>query len=129
MYHITIQDVVSGIISVTNAEIVVSAVGPLKEPQYPHDLEGLSDYKGEMFHSARWNHGLDLHGKRVAVIGNGCSAYVACIIRCHLISHSFLVLSTQFVPLITEDPTTEVTQFCRTPSWFIPHVSGHNYAE
>ena len=31
--------------------------------------------------------------------------------------------STQFVPIITEDPAVQVIQFCRTPSWMLPHVS------
>ena len=31
---------------------------------------------------------------------------------------------TQFVPCITEDPTVQVTQFCRTPSWVVPSVRG-----
>jgi cation diffusion facilitator CzcD-associated flavoprotein CzcO len=79
-YHITIQDVLSGAISMTNAEVVVSAIGILEVPRCPPSLEGISDYKGESFHSARWNHDLDLRGKRVAVIGNGCSAYVAYLI-------------------------------------------------
>jgi cation diffusion facilitator CzcD-associated flavoprotein CzcO len=81
MYHITVQDVLSGAISVTNAEVVVSAIGILEVPRYPPGLKGISDYKGETFHSARWNHSCDLSGKRVAVIGNGCSAYVAPLTR------------------------------------------------
>ena len=80
MYHITIQDVLSRAISVTNAEVVVSAIGILEVPRYPLSLKGISDYKWELFHSARWNRALDLHGKRVAVIGNGCSAYVTYLI-------------------------------------------------
>lgn len=74
VYNITIQDLLSKNISVTNAEVVVSAIGILEDPRYPADLAGISDYEGEIFHSARWNHDLDLHSKRVAVIGNGCSA-------------------------------------------------------
>ena len=37
-------------------------------------MEGLETFKGEMFHSAKWNHDYDLTGKRIAVIGTGASA-------------------------------------------------------
>ncbi len=55
------------------ANFVVSAVGPLTEPALP-DIDGLEEFEGEIFHSARWNHDFDLTGKRVAVIGTGASA-------------------------------------------------------
>ena len=38
------------------------------------DIDGLDEFEGEIFHSARWNHDFDLTGKRVAVIGTGASA-------------------------------------------------------
>lgn len=72
VYHITLQDVTSGNTRQVDSEIVISAVGVLEDPRYPSDMEGIKDFKGELFHSARWNHGIDLKGKRVAVIGNGC---------------------------------------------------------
>ena len=55
------------------AKIVVSAVGALCEPSLP-DIKGIDGFKGEIFHSSRWNHDADLTGKRVAVIGTGASA-------------------------------------------------------
>lgn len=55
------------------AKIVVSAVGALCEPSLP-DIAGIEGFKGEIFHSAQWNHDYDLTGKRVAVIGTGASA-------------------------------------------------------
>ena len=48
-------------------------MGPLTEPALP-DIDGLDEFEGEIFHSARWNHDVDLTGKRVAVIGTGASA-------------------------------------------------------
>ena len=38
------------------------------------DIEGIETFQGEVFHSAQWNHDVDLTGKRVAVIGTGASA-------------------------------------------------------
>ncbi|WP_330228715.1 NAD(P)/FAD-dependent oxidoreductase [Nocardia sp. NBC_00508] len=55
------------------ANSVVSAVGALCEPALP-DIKGISQFEGEVFHSARWNHDADLTGKRVAIIGTGASA-------------------------------------------------------
>ena len=55
------------------ARTLISASGGLSEPKLP-DLEGIGDFRGELFHSARWNHDVDLAGKRVAVIGTGASA-------------------------------------------------------
>nr|WP_314143468.1 NAD(P)/FAD-dependent oxidoreductase [uncultured Rhodococcus sp.] len=56
-----------------SAKIVVSAVGALCEPNLP-DIKGIHDFKGDVFHSAQWNHDVSLAGKRVAVIGTGASA-------------------------------------------------------
>jgi cyclohexanone monooxygenase len=55
------------------ADAVVSAAGALSDPRDP-DIEGFDSFRGEVFHSARWDHDVDLAGKRVAVIGTGASA-------------------------------------------------------
>ncbi|MDD3765274.1 MAG: NAD(P)/FAD-dependent oxidoreductase [Nevskiales bacterium] len=55
------------------AQTVVSACGQLNRPAYPN-IAGLDRFQGEQFHSARWNHDVDLSGKTVAVIGTGASA-------------------------------------------------------
>lgn len=52
---------------------LVLGTGALSEPRLP-DIDGLSDFGGDLFHSARWDHTADLTGKRVAVIGTGASA-------------------------------------------------------
>jgi cyclohexanone monooxygenase len=56
-----------------SADVVVSASGGLSEPKLP-DIDGLEDFAGDLFHSARWDHDVDLTGKRVAVIGTGASS-------------------------------------------------------
>src|SRR5262245_19801108 len=55
------------------ARTLVSGAGGLSEPRLP-ELEGLDTFTGPVFHSARWDHSVDLAGKRVAVIGTGASA-------------------------------------------------------
>ncbi|KAF7344359.1 hypothetical protein MSAN_01916900 [Mycena sanguinolenta] len=104
LYNIITEDVQSGARFSTTAQILISALGILDIPRYP-DIAGLSTFKGDMFHSARWDTGVDLRGKRVAVVGNGASAI-------------------QFIPLITKDETVQVTEFCRSPNWFVPARRG-----
>ncbi|KAJ7444509.1 hypothetical protein FB451DRAFT_1434419, partial [Mycena latifolia] len=102
LYTIISEDITSGARFSSTAKILISAIGVLEVPRFP-SIEGVSSFKGEMFHSARWDTGVELRGKRVAVIGNGASA-------------------TQFVPIISQDPTVQITEFCRTPNWFLPPI-------
>ncbi len=55
------------------ASAVVSAVGQLGRPALP-DIAGRDDFAGPSWHSARWDHDVDLTGRKVAVIGTGASA-------------------------------------------------------
>ena len=52
---------------------LVSAVGQLNRPNWPN-IDGIDRFAGEYFHSAEWDHGIDLTGKRVAIIGTGARA-------------------------------------------------------
>ena len=52
---------------------LVSAVGQLHHPKWPN-ISGRDGFKGHSFHSAQWDHSVDLSGKNVAVIGVGASA-------------------------------------------------------
>ena len=84
---------------VVSARVLVSAVGQLHRPAFPK-IAGLDAFRGEWFHSARWNHGVELDGGRVAVIGNAASAI-------------------QFVPEIA--PRVEsLSIFQRSPNWIVP---------
>jgi len=79
------------------ANAVISAVGQLNRPKMP-DIAGQSAFEGPSFHSARWDHGIDLRGKRVAVIGTGASA-------------------SQFIPHVAEQ-VAQLSIFQRTPNWY-----------
>ncbi|WP_328856235.1 NAD(P)/FAD-dependent oxidoreductase [Williamsia herbipolensis] len=54
-------------------DVVVFACGQLSNPVIPA-IEGAESFRGNLFHSARWDHDADLTGARVAVIGTGASA-------------------------------------------------------
>ena len=81
------------------AKTVMFTTGPITEPSMPK-VKGIETFKGEMFHSARWNHDYDLKGKRVAVIGTGASAI-------------------QFIPQV-QPLASELFVFQRTAPWVLP---------
>src|SRR5439155_13663394 len=86
------------------ADAVISAVGQLNRPLYP-EIEGRDSFAGPSFHSARWDHSIDLRDKRVAVIVTGASA-------------------VQFIPEIAPR-VGELLVFQRTPPWFGPTEDYH----
>ena len=53
-------------------DVLVSSCGQLSSPALSR-IPGADRFKGPIFHTARWNHDVDLGGKRVAVIGTGAS--------------------------------------------------------
>src|SRR6185503_13130842 len=56
-----------------DADILVTACGQLSVPSVP-PIPGLDSFDGPAFHTAEWRHDVELAGKRVAVVGTGCSA-------------------------------------------------------
>jgi cation diffusion facilitator CzcD-associated flavoprotein CzcO len=55
------------------ADVLLTACGQLSVPKVPA-IPGLAGFAGPAFHTAEWRHDVDLSGKRVAVVGSGCSA-------------------------------------------------------
>ena len=87
------------------ANALVSAVGQLNRPNLP-PIAGRESFAGPSFHSAEWDHSVDLAGKRVAVIGTGASGF-------------------QLIPRVAEE-AAELTVFQRTPNWFLPTPQYHD---
>jgi cation diffusion facilitator CzcD-associated flavoprotein CzcO len=77
----------------------VLASGPLHVPNVPN-IKGLKRFKGKVMHSAEWDHGYDLVGKKVVSIGTGASAI-------------------QYVPHVAKE-AGHLTVVQRTPPWIIP---------
>ena len=86
------------------ARAVISAVGQLNRPHVP-EIPGQDTFGGPAFHSARWDHDLDLAGKRVAMIGAGASGF-------------------QIAPAIA-DEVGHLTVFQRTAQWMFPNPNYH----
>jgi cation diffusion facilitator CzcD-associated flavoprotein CzcO len=69
----------SGKIYEVTSTYVVMAQGTLHVPQFPNIRgvniqNGDSCFQGKSFHTAEWDHSVNLEGKRVGVIGSGASA-------------------------------------------------------
>jgi 4-hydroxyacetophenone monooxygenase len=86
------------------ARAVISAVGQLNRPSIP-PIPGRDDFAGPSFHSARWDHDVDLPGRRVALIGAGASGF-------------------QIAPAIAPE-AGHLTVFQRTAQWMFPNPNYH----
>ncbi|MEU2093536.1 flavin-containing monooxygenase [Nocardia beijingensis] len=81
------------------ADILVPAVGQLSRPALPN-IPGIDTFAGPAFHSAEWDHDVDLTGKRIACIGTGASAI-------------------QYIPRI-QPAAGHLTLFQRSAAWVLP---------
>lgn len=86
------------------ADVVIAATGVLHVPSYP-EFKGMQNFKGAMFHTARWDHSVPLEGKRIGVIGMGSTG-------------------VQIVSDLTERGI-DVSHFVRTPQWIMPVENGY----
>jgi 4-hydroxyacetophenone monooxygenase len=104
LWHVTVRKPDAGT-ETFDANAIISATGQLNRPHMP-EIDGMSSFEGPSFHSAQWNHDIDLKGKRVCVIGTGASA-------------------AQFIPEIAKE-VADLTVFQRTPAWFVPAPNYHD---
>lgn len=81
------------------ARFVIDASGVLANPHLPY-IQGAESFQGAQFHTARWDHNAPYQGKRVGVIGSGCSA-------------------AQVVPAIASQ-VDRLTLFMGKVQWIIP---------
>src|SRR4051812_40021642 len=83
------------------ADVLLTACGQLSVPAVP-PIAGLDSFAGPAFHTAEWRHDVDLAGKRVAVVGTGCSAI-------------------QTLPAI-QPIVAQVDVYQRSPGWTLPKM-------
>ncbi|WP_029904001.1 flavin-containing monooxygenase [Nocardia brasiliensis] len=81
------------------ADVFVPAVGQLSRPAMPN-IPGIDTFAGPAFHSAEWDHSVELTGKRIACIGTGASAI-------------------QYIPRI-QPTAAHLTLFQRSAAWVLP---------
>ncbi|KQV54737.1 NAD(P)/FAD-dependent oxidoreductase [Caulobacter sp. Root342] len=78
---------------------VINAHGPVNRWSWPK-IPGFDSFTGARLHTAAWDHGVDLKGKNVVVVGTGASA-------------------AQLVPAIAEQ-AGRLTVMMRSRHWVIP---------
>ncbi|TGB45552.1 flavin-containing monooxygenase [Mycolicibacterium peregrinum] len=102
MWNVTVRSAAGT--ETLQANAVITAVGQLNRPQIP-DFPGAETFAGPAFHSAAWDHDVDVTGKRVALIGAGASGF-------------------QIAPAIA-DKVAHLTVFQRTAQWMFPNPMYH----
>ena len=83
------------------ADLLITACGQLSVPKTP-PIAGLESFEGAAFHTAEWRHDVDLAGKRVALVGSGCSA---------------IQVGPAIQPLVGQ-----LDVYQRTPGWTLPKM-------
>jgi cation diffusion facilitator CzcD-associated flavoprotein CzcO len=79
--------------------VVINAMGNQHTPLYP-DVPGMDSFEGPSFHGTRWNHEVELQGKRIAIVGSAASA-------------------VQIVPEVAKI-TAQLTVLQRSANWIMP---------
>lgn len=102
MWNVTVRSAAGT--ETLRANAVITAVGQLNRPQIP-EFPGAETFAGPAFHSAAWDHDVDVTGKRVALIGAGASGF-------------------QIAPAIA-DKVAHLTVFQRTAQWMFPNPMYH----
>jgi cation diffusion facilitator CzcD-associated flavoprotein CzcO len=88
------------------ARFIIDTSGVLANPHIP-SIKGAESFRGAKFHTGQWDHNVPYEGKRVGVIGSGCSA-------------------AQVVPAIASQ-VDKLTVFMGKAQWIIPR-SDRNYS-
>lgn len=100
-WRLHIRDYKTDSVFTHESQFLFSASGQLAQPR-ELDVPGIETFNGPIFHSSRWRKDVSLEGKRVAVIGNGCTA-------------------AQIVPAIVHK-TKHLTQIVRSKHWICPRI-------
>ncbi|MFT5441015.1 MAG: cyclohexanone monooxygenase [Myxococcota bacterium] len=84
---------------VFEADVIINAMGNQHTPLYP-DVPGMDTFAGPSFHGTRWDHDVDLAGKKVVIVGSAASA-------------------VQIVPEVAKQ-AGHLTVMQRSPNWIMP---------
>ena len=102
-WDVHVRDV-HGVDSTIRARFVITGAGSLTVPKLPVITE-METFHGPSFHSAQWPLGVEIAGRRVALIGAGATGF-------------------QIAPTIAND-VAHLDIFQRTPQWIVPNGAYH----
>jgi len=103
LWSIHLLDLNTGLRRIHQSKVLFHCGGGLIKPR-PFVAPGVESFKGPIFHCAQWDHSVNLKGRRVIVIGNGCTGI-------------------QVVPaLVNECQVASLTHLVRTKHWLFPSL-------
>ncbi|KAH7129271.1 hypothetical protein EDB81DRAFT_661866 [Dactylonectria macrodidyma] len=100
-WRLHIHHIKTNNIFIHECQFLFSGSGQLVTPR-ELDIPGAATFNGPIFHSSQWRDDVELKGKNVIVIGNGCTA-------------------AQIVPSIV-GTTKHLTQMIRSKHWILPSI-------
>ncbi len=101
------------------ARFVILANGILTSPKLAR-IEGMETYRGDSFHTSRWNYDVDLKGKRVGIIGTGATAVQAIPELAKVVGELFVFQRTpSSIDVRDQRATTpeEIEAWAKEPGW------------
>lgn len=101
------------------ARVVILANGSLTTPKLAR-IEGMESFKGNWFHTSRWDYGVDLVDKRVGVIGTGATAVQIVPELAKVVAELYVFQRTPSTIDVRDQRETtaeEREQWSRKPGW------------
>ena len=101
------------------AKFVVLANGILTTPKLAR-IDGMSSFKGDSFHTSRWDYNIDLKGKRVGIIGTGATAVQAVPELAKIVKELYVFQRTPSSIDVRDQRETSVEEFeewAKEPGW------------
>ena len=102
-----------------HARVVVLANGILTTPKLAR-IAGMESFKGQSFHTSRWDYNIDLTGKRVGIIGTGATAVQVIPEIAKVVKELYVFQRTPSTIDVRDQRATkseEIEEWSRTPGW------------
>ncbi len=101
------------------ARYIILANGILTSPKLAR-IEGMESFRGEAFHTSRWNYNVDLNGKRVGIIGTGATAVQAIPELAKIVGELYVFQRTPSTIDVRDQRATtdeEIAAWADEPGW------------
>jgi cyclohexanone monooxygenase len=101
------------------ARTVVLANGILTTPKLAR-IEGMETFKGQSFHTSRWDYNIDLKGKRVGIIGTGATAVQVVPEIAKVVKELYVFQRTPSTIDVRDQRATkpeEIEEWAKQPGW------------